>query len=51
MFTEEDVKTAAKVCVLGKTLVKNLFPDGTDPLGKVVRFGSIPLTVFGVIDE
>ncbi|MDE5975742.1 MAG: ABC transporter permease [Muribaculaceae bacterium] len=51
MFTEADVKTAAKVCVLGKTLVKNLFPDGTDPLGKVVRFGSIPLTVIGVLDE
>lgn len=51
MFTETDVRNAAKVCVLGKTLVKNLFPDGTDPLGKVVRFGSIPLTVVGVLDE
>lgn len=51
MFTEHDVKTAAKVCVLGKTLVDNLFPDGTDPIGKVVRFGSIPLTVVGVLDE
>lgn len=51
MFTEADVKTAAKVCVLGKTLVDNLFPDGTDPIGKVVRFGSIPLTVVGVLDE
>ncbi|MDE6378833.1 MAG: ABC transporter permease [Muribaculaceae bacterium] len=51
MFTEADVKAAAKVCVLGKTLVDNLFPDGTNPLGKVVRFGSIPLTVIGVLDE
>lgn len=51
MFTEEDVKRAAKVCVLGKTLVDNLFPDGTDPIGKVVRFGSIPLTVIGVLSE
>lgn len=51
MFTEADVKNAAKVCVLGKTLVDNLFPDGTDPIGKVVRFGSIPLTVIGVLDE
>lgn len=51
MFTEEDVRTAAKVCVLGKTLVDNLFPDGTDPIGKVVRFGKIPLTVIGVLDE
>lgn len=51
MFTEEDVKRAAKVCVLGKTLVDNLFPDGTDPIGKIVRFGSIPMTVIGVLDE
>lgn len=51
MFTESDVRTAAKVCVLGKTLVDNLFPDSTDPIGKVVRFGSIPLTVIGVLDE
>ncbi len=51
MFTEQDVKTAAKVCVLGKTLVDNLFPDGSDPIGKVVRFGSIPLTVIGIHDE
>lgn len=51
MFTEEDVKSAAKVCVLGKTLVDNLFPDGSDPIGKVVRFGKIPLTVIGVLEE
>lgn len=51
MFTEEDVKRAAKVCVLGKTLVDNLFPDGTDPVGKVVRFGSMPMTIIGVLDE
>lgn len=51
MFTEEDVKTAAKVCVLGKTLVDNLFPDGTDPIGKIVRFGKIPMTIIGVLEE
>lgn len=51
MFTEEDVKNAAKVCVLGQTLVDNLFPAGTDPLGKVIRFGKIPMTVIGVLKE
>lgn len=51
MFTEEDVKRAAKVAVIGKTLVDNLFPDGTDPVGKVVRFGTIPMTIIGVLDE
>lgn len=51
MFTEHEIKSAAKVCVLGRTLVENLFPDGADPIGKVVRFGQIPLTVIGVLDE
>ena len=51
MFTEDDVKRAAKVAVIGKTLVDNLFPDGTDPIGKVVRFGTIPMTIIGVLDE
>ncbi len=51
MFTESDIKSAAKVCVLGKTLVENLFPDGSDPVGKIVRFGKIPMTVIGVLEE
>lgn len=51
MFTEEDVKNAAKVCVIGKTLVDNLFPNGEDPIGKIVRFGKIPMTIIGVLDE
>ncbi|WP_417131044.1 ABC transporter permease, partial [Phocaeicola plebeius] len=37
MFTEEDIRTAAKVCVIGKTIVDNLFPDGQDPIGKIIR--------------
>ena len=49
MFTEGDIKTAAKVCVLGKTLVDNLFPSGADPIGQVIRFNSIPLKVVGVL--
>lgn len=51
MFTEHDVKSAAKVCVLGKTVVDNLFPNGEDPVGRVVRFGKIPLTVVGVLES
>jgi putative ABC transport system permease protein len=51
MFSEEDVKNAAKVCVLGKTLVDNLFPNGEDPIGRVVRFGKIPMTIVGVLEE
>lgn len=49
IFTDQDIKTAAKVCVLGKTVVKSLFPDGTDPIGKTVRFNSIPFRVIGIL--
>ena len=48
-FTEQDIKTAAKVCVLGQTVVDNLFPDGSSPIGRVVRFNSIPFRVVGVL--
>lgn len=51
MFGDHDIQTAAKVCVMGKTVVDNLFPDGTDPVGRVVRFGSIPLTIIGVLES
>ncbi len=49
MFTEHDIKSAAKVCVLGKTVADNLFPNGEDPVGRVIRFGKIPLTVIGLL--
>lgn len=49
MFTEADIQTAAKVCVIGKTIVDNLFPDGSDPIGKVIRCNKIPLRVVGVL--
>lgn len=50
MFSDHDIKSAAKVCVLGKTVVDNLFPGGEDPVGRVIRFGKIPLTVIGVLE-
>ena len=43
MFTEADIQSSAKVCVIGKTIVDNLFPDGSDPVGKIIRFSKIPL--------
>ena len=49
MFTEEDIRTAAKVCVIGKTIVDNLFPDGQDPIGKIIRCNQVPLRVIGVL--
>lgn len=51
MFTDHEIKLASKVCVLGKTVVDNLFPDGEDPVGHVIRFGKIPLTVIGVLES
>ena len=49
MFSEEDIRTAAKVCVIGKTIVDNLFPDGQDPIGKIIRCNQVPLRVVGVL--
>lgn len=51
MFTDSDIKTAAKVCVLGQTVVDYLFPDGSEPIGRVVRFNSIPFRVIGVLKK
>ena len=49
MFSEADIKSSAKVCVIGKTIVDNLFPDGSDPIGQVIRFNKIPFRVVGVL--
>ena len=49
IFSEADIKSAAKVCVLGKTIVDNLFPSGSDPIGQVIRFNAIPMKVVGVL--
>lgn len=49
MFTEADIKASAKVCVIGKTIVDNLFPDGESPIGKIIRFNKIPFRVVGVL--
>lgn len=50
MFTDQDIATSAKVCVIGKTIVDNLFTNQEDPIGKVVRFGKVPFTVVGVLE-
>ncbi len=48
MFTEQDVKGATKVCLLGKTTVDNLFP-GQDPVGEIIRIKKLPFRVIGVL--
>ena len=51
MFTDEDVKTSAKVCVIGKTVADNLLTNGEDPIGKVIRYNKIPFRIVGVLES
>jgi len=48
-FSDEDVKGATKVCLLGQTVVDNVFESGEDPVGKTIRFNKIPFKVIGVL--
>jgi len=51
MFTDTEVRTAAKVVLLGQTVVDNVFPNGQDPVGQMIRFNNIPFKVIGVLEE
>ena len=50
-FSDQDIRTAAKVCVVGKSVVDELFPDGENPVGKIIRYGSIPMRIVGVLES
>lgn len=49
MFSSEEIRQAAKVCVVGQTVVDNLFGKGADALGKTIRFHKIPLKIIGIL--
>lgn len=51
MFNDQQIRSSAKVCVIGKTIIDNLFPNGEDPIGKVIRFNKIPMTVIGTLES
>lgn len=51
MFSQTDIQRAAKVCVVGQTVVDNLFTNGEEPLGKVIRFNKIPFKIIGVLKK
>lgn len=51
MFTEQDIQTAAKVCLIGKTVADNLFPNGDNPVGKIIRFQKLPFRVVGTLES
>lgn len=50
-FSEQEIKTAAKVCLIGKTVADELFTNGENPVGKIIRFGTIPFTIIGVLES
>lgn len=50
-FTDKDVKAASKVCLIGLTVVSNLFPDGGNGIGKSIRFKKIPFKIIGVLSK
>ena len=50
-FTDKEVSSAAKVAVIGQTVAENLFKEGESPIGKMIRFNSIPLKIIGVLES
>ncbi|MGB5665307.1 MAG: ABC transporter permease, partial [Maribacter sp.] len=51
MFTDAEVSSASKVVIIGQTVVDNVFPDGQDAVGQMIRFNNIPFKVIGVLEE
>ncbi|MBL0153409.1 MAG: ABC transporter permease [Chitinophagaceae bacterium] len=49
-FTDADVTSSAKVCLIGQTVIKNIFTDGQSPIGSTIRFNKIPFKVIGVLE-
>ena len=51
IYTDQEISSLAKVCLIGKTVIKNIIPKGTDPIGQTIRFKNIPMKVIGVLAE
>ena len=49
MFSDDDIRTSAKVCLLGQTVIANLFANGENPVGQTIRFNKVPLQVIGTL--
>ena len=49
IFTEEEIRSSAKVCVIGKSIVDKLYAKDADPIGTVIRINNIPVAVVGVL--
>jgi putative ABC transport system permease protein len=51
VFTDAEIRSAAKVCLIGKTVIKNVFGENVDPTGYIIRYNSIPLKIIGILTE
>ncbi len=51
LFTDAEIKNSAKVCLLGKTVVTELFGANADPVGATIRFKNIPFRIIGILSE
>jgi putative ABC transport system permease protein len=50
-FSPQEIRSASKVCLIGKTVIKNVFGTNADPVGQYIRFNNIPFKVIGVLSE
>lgn len=51
MYTTQEIKTAAKVCLVGQTVIENIFTEDEDPIGQTIRFNNIPFKIIGTLKE
>jgi len=51
LYTDADERGAAKVCIIGQTVVMNLMGEGADPIGKTIRVNSIPFKIIGLLER
>ncbi len=50
-FNDQEVRSQAKVAVIGKTVQDNLFPGGEDPIGQTIRLGNMPFEIIGILER
>ena len=51
IFSSKEIKSAAKVCLVGQTVIDNVFDDDIDPVGQTIRFEKIPFKIIGTLEE
>lgn len=49
-FSDNDVRTSAKVCLIGQTVIDNLYAKGDNPVNSIIRFDNIPFRVIGILN-